>query len=540
MPNNNKMTGGAAVVAELIRHGVDTVFGIPGGQNLAIYDALRAEQSRIRHVMGRHEQGLAFMADGYARASGRVGVVIATSGPAVANLACGMGQATTDTSPLLAVTSAVSSRLIGKRRGGIHDCGDASDIMRPVCRHVRRCNSVEEIPAVLQELMHNLRAGRPGGAFCEVPCDVLDAQGEVEILPPLDVSRAKPQKKAVETAVKLLAAAQRPLLWVGTGATISGAGSEIVELAERLGAIIVHTSLGRGLVSSEHPQVVSIDGALMTEVNDVVAEADVVLAVGSMFKQEDTANWQTKFGEKLIHIDVDAEEIGRSYAAEIGIVADAKRALVDILAALPPGKPAPAAWVARGKQAEAARLERRRRHLPLEMQALDILRAAVPRDGILVCDRCNLGYSMYRCGPAYSPRSFQYPMGYGALGGALPQAIGAKLACPEKPVVCVIGDGGFQFTSAELATAAQEKVPFVIVLCNNGRYGAIRAAQDRNYGGRHFAVNLANPDFQMLAAAHGIPATRCDELESFARQLKTAIAANELRLIELTVDLADP
>lgn len=534
------ITGGAAVVAELLRHGVDTVFGIPGGQNLAIYDALQAEQGQIRHVMGRHEQGLGFMADGYARASGRVGVVVTTSGPAVANLACAMGQASTDTSPVLAIASSVSSKLIGKHRGGLHDCGDASDIMRPVCRHVRRCNSVEEIPGVLQELFHELRSGRPGGAFCEVPCDVLDAVAEVKIPPPLEITRLAPQKEPVEKAAVLLAQAQRPLIWVGTGATISEAGSEIVDLARRLGAIIVHTSLGRGLIPSNHPQVVSNDGALLTEVSETIADADVVLAVGTMFKQEDTVAWQTKFGKKLIHIDIDAEEIGRSYDATVGIVADAKAALSAILKILPDCKPADAEWVARGKQAEVARMAQRHRHSPLEMAALDALRTAVPRDGVLVCDRCSLGYWMYRCGTALTPRSFQYPMGYGGLGGALPQAIGAKLACPDKVVVCVIGDGGFQFTSAELATAVQEKVPIVIVLCNNGRYGAIRAAQDRNFAGRRFAVDLINPDFQMLAAAHGISASRCDSLDDFQMQLKAAIAANELRLVELTVDLADP
>lgn len=527
-------------MAELLRHGVDTVFGIPGGQNLAIYDALHGEQHRIHHVMGRHEQGLGFMADGYARASGRVGVVITTSGPAVANLACAMGQATTDTSPVLAIASAVSSELIGKRRGGLHDCGDAADIMRPVCRHVRRCNRVEDIPRVLQELFHLLRAGRPGGAFCEVPCDVLDTVGEMEILSPLNVEHTRPQKQSVTAAAELLAQAQRPLLWVGTGATVSGAGSEIAELAGRIGAIIVHTSLGRGLVRSDHPQVVSNDGALLTEVSETIADADVVLAVGTMFKQEDTAAWQTRFGNKLIHIDIDAEEIGRSYDVEIGIVADAKATLSALLEVLPNRVPAPVEWIDRGKQAEASRLAQRRRQSPTEMKALDILRDAVVGDGILVCDRCNLGYWMYRCGPAHAPRTFQYPMGYGGLGGALPQAIGAKLGCPDKTVVCVIGDGGFQFTSTELATAVQENVPIVIVLCNNGRYGAIRAAQDRHYAGRRFAVELTNPDFQMLAAAHGVSASRCDNLDEFETQLNAAIASNKLRLIEITVDLADP
>ncbi len=174
------------------------------------------------------------------------------------------------------------------------------------------------------------------------------------------------------------------------------------------------------------------------------------------------------------------------------------------------------------------------------MKALDILRAAVAGDGVLVCDRCSLGYWMYRCGPAHMPRTFQYPMGYGGLGGALPQAIGAKLACPERVVVCVIGDGGFQFTATELAAAMQEKTPFVIVLCNNGRYGAIRSAQDRNFAGRRYAVELTNPDFQMLAAAYGIAASRCDSLDDFQTQLKADVDSNELRLVELTVDLADP
>ena len=535
-----QMTGGEAVVTELLEHGVDTVFGIPGGQNLAIFDALSSRTDRIRNVLGRHEQGLAFMADGYARASGRIGTVITTSGPAVANLACAMGQATTDTSPVLAVASAVRTELIARGRGGLHDCGDALEVMRPVCRHVRRCSSVAEIPRTLQELIDKLRNGRPGAAFCEVPCDVLGNRADVEILRPLECRRAEPEQDAVAAAVDLLVRARRPLLLVGTGATISGAGPQIVDLTARLGAIIIHTVLGRGLVPADHPQVVSADGALVTEVSEVIAAADVVLAVGTMFKQEDTADWRMRPGEKLIHVDIDAEEIGRSYRPEVGIVADAKRGLAAILAQLPDRQPAPSEWIARGKQAEAARLARRREQSPTEMKVLDVLLDVAGRDAILACDRCSLGYWTFRCGPAYAPRSFFYPMGFGGLGGGLPQAIGAKLACPDKTVICVIGDGGFQFTGSELATAVQENVPIVVVLCNNGGYGAIRAAQDRDFGGRRFAVDLVNPDFQALAAAYGVPASRCDNPQEFEAGLRAAVDSGELRLVELTVDLADP
>jgi len=535
-----KMTGGEAVVAQLLAHDVDTIFGIPGGQNLAIYDALCSERARIRHLLGRHEQGLTYMADGYSRASGRLGVVTTTSGPGVANMACAMAQATTDTSSVLAVSSTVHSELIGKNRGGLHDHGESLEIMRAVCRYAVRCETVDEIPAAVHNLIVALRDGRPGGAYLEIPCDVLGERAAVEILPAGQRSRPAPDDNAVCQAVELLADAQRPVLWVGTGATLSDAGAEVAELAERLGAAVVMTVLGRGLLPADDPHVVMADGALMTEVSQFVAEADVVLAVGTMFKQEDTAAWEAQLGEQLIHIDIDPDEQGRSYSPTVSLVADAKAALAAILQQLPSRSPAPPAWIERGRQAEAARLDQRRSASPTEMQALDILRDAVPRDGVIVCDRCNLGYWFFRCGPSYVGRTFQYPMGYGGLGGALPQAIGSKLAQPFKPVVCVIGDGGFQFTGTELATAVQEQVPITIVLCNNQGFGAIRAGQDRGFGGRRYGVDLINPDFQKLAAAHGIPASRCDSLDEFADQLPAAVRAGDLRMVELTVDLADP
>lgn len=535
-----EMTGGEAVIAQLLAHQVDTMFGIPGGQNLAIYDALYSEQSRIRHLLGRHEQGLVYMADGYSRASGRIGVVTTTSGPGVANMACAMAQATTDTSSVLAISSTPHSELIGKNRGGLHDHGDSLEIMRAVCRYAERCQSVDAIPTAVHNMLVALQESRPGGAYLEIPCDVLATTGSVEILPRGERHRRLPEENAVQQAVELLSTAERPVLWVGTGATLSDAGPEVIDLAQRLGAAVVTTVLGRGLVAADDPHAVMTDGALVTDVSHFVAQADVLLAVGTMFKQEDTAAWETKLGEHLIHIDIDSQEKSRSYAPSVFLHADAKTALSAILRQLPPRNPAPATWAAQGKQAEAARLDQRRRDSPSEMQALDILRQAVPRNGIIVCDRCNLGYWFFRCGAGYLPRTFQYPMGYGGLGGALPQAIGSKLAQPSKPVVCVIGDGGFQFTATELATAVQENIPITIVLCNNKGFGAIRAGQDRGFAGRHIGVDLENPDFQKLATAYGIPATRCDTLDQFAETLPLAINSGQLQLVELTVNLADP
>ncbi len=540
MNSPQTMTGGQAVIAQLLAEGVDTIFGIPGGHNLPLYDALRQHAGQLRHVSARHEQGLAFMADGYSRSSGKVGVLTATSGPAVANLASPLGQASTDTSSVLAICSTVRSDLVGRNRGGLHDYGESLEIMRAVCRKAVRCDRVEEIPATIRELLDYLASGRPGAVYCEIPADILAAKGAVATVAPTPARRPTPDAQLVRDAASRLAQAQRPLLWVGTGATLSDAQAEVRELAARLGAVVVHTTLGRGLIPADHPQVAAIDGALSTEVNELIAAADVVLAIGTMFKQEDTANWSARMGDSLIHIDIDPTEMGRSYSPAVGLVGDARQTLRALLGEMPPSSPTPASWWGRAKQAEAARLANRRTKSPLEMQAVDVMHRVVPHDAVLICDRCNLGYWVYRCGWAWQPRSFQYPMGYGGLGGALPQAIGTKLAHPNKNVICVIGDGGFQFTGPELATAVQERTPITIVLCNNGGYGALRAGQDRNFGGQRFGVDLWNPDFQTIARAYGIPACRCDTLESFATELDSAIQANDLRLIELTVDLADP
>lgn len=534
-----KMTGGEAVIAALEAWGVEVAFGIPGGHNLAVYDAL-AKGTSIRHILGRHEQGLAFMADGYARACGKPGVVLVTSGPAVANLACAMGGATTDISPVLAIASTVRTDMVGKSRGGLHDCCEAIDIMRPVTRMARRAMSVQEIPQFIHELMQELTLGRPGGAFLEIPCDVMGAVDELEITPPAAGARKHPDARLIDQAIALLADAKKPVIIAGTGVVISGAEAEVAELAERIDAAVVTTTLGRGILPSDHPRSVMPDGAMVTAVSDYVESADVVLAVGTMFKQENTADWKAGFSGKLIHIDIDPEELGRSYQPHLGITADAKAALQAIINGLPKKNKDNGDWVADGKAAEADRIAKRWEGRPSGMVALDILRKSVPEDTILSCDRCNLGYWAYRCLPVYEPRTFFYPMGYGGLGGALPQAFGAKVARPDKPVVCVIGDGGFQFTATELAVAVQDNIPVTIVLCNNRAYGAIRANQDRNFGGRRFGSDLLNPDFPTLFKAYGIKSTLVDTLDAFGPALARGIASNELNMIELTVEIADP
>jgi thiamine pyrophosphate-dependent acetolactate synthase large subunit-like protein len=533
------LTGGQAVIDTLTANGIDTVFGIPGGHSFPVYAAL-AQARGLRHVLGRHEQGLGFMADGYARASGRIAAVSLTSGPAVGNISTALGEATTDTSPVLVIASTPAAAQVGKNRFGLHDLNDSLDLARVVARYAEHAASVEEISPKLAGLIGKLRYERPGGAYLQVPADVLAAQAEVEITCAPVQERREPAVREVTQAVELLRQAERPLIIAGTGALLSGAGEVIRRLAERLGAVVSTTVLARGLISGDLPYVIFPDGATPTEVDEVYTRADVVLALGTMFKQEDTANWNIRFGGKLIHVDIDAAEFGRSYRADVTIQADARATCEVFLSALYRPQPAGPEWAAYAQARQQTRLQSRRNRQGPDMAFAEEFRQVVPRDVMVFADRCNIGYWLFRCQPFYEPRTFHYPLGYGGLGGALPQAIGAKIACPERKVLCVIGDGGIQFTLSELAVAAQEQTPVTLVVSNNRCYGAIRAGLARNYNGLNFGTELLNPDFGKIAEAYGIPFLRITDRAQFLQSLSGELAHPRLCLIEFVNDIVDP
>ncbi len=533
-------TGAQAAVKALVEGGIEVVFGIPGGHSFPIYAAL-AEEPRLRHVLGRHEQGLGFMADGYYRATGKIAAVSVTSGPAVANLACAMGEITTDTSAALVVASTPRAELIGRNRFALHDLNDTLDLMRPVCRYVDHAASPDEIPGKIAALLRKLRTGRPGAAFLQIPTDVmaspLTAAPQSASVPP---AAALPEA-ALREAADLLRNARRPLIVAGTGTVISGAGPAVRTLAERLGAVVSTTTLARGVVPGSLPYVIFPDGPTSSQVNAVFERADVVLAVGTMFKQEDTCNWELTMGQQLIHIDIDADEFGRSYPASLSIQADARAACEALLNLCPAGDyPVDADWIAFAAQKMQGRLDDREQRQPTDMAFARAIRKAIPDDVMIFADRCNIGYWMSRCMPCERERTFHYPLGYGALGGALPQAIGAKIAAPERPVMAILGDGGAQFTLSELAVATQEAAPIILVVSNNHCYGAIRAGLTKNYNGLTFGTELTSPDYAGLAAAYGLAYRHFDDAEAFLKGLPEALADEKLILLEYENSIADP
>ena len=525
-----RMTGGEAVVRSLAAHGVDTVFGIPGTHNLGIYDALR-EMGSIRHILARHEQGAAFMADGYARASGKVGVCLSTTGPAALNTLASLGTAYSDSSPVLCIASEIPARGIGLGKGYLHECEDQLGSFAPVTKWRALADTVESIPGIMREAFAQMQSGRPRPVAVEIPCDTLDESEDVSILAAAGISRPAPEPGQVERAAALLQAARRPVIWAGGGVIGSGAGAELRQLAERLQAPVFTTVLGKGAVADDHPLAAGAT-ILHPAGREFVAECDVMLAVGTRFTEEESDRWGLRLPDTLIHVEIDPEEIDRNYAATLGVVGDARAALQlinDQLQELRREDNTIAAEVAALRHKVWRYCQER---APEGVELVQTLRKALPRETILVSDLTVAAYWCRRMLNIYEPRTNIYPWGFCTLGFGLPAAIGAKVARPDRPVVALCGDGGFMFNCQELAAAVQFDVPIITLVFNDEAYGVLRPQQEARYGAAH-AVDVVNPDFMGLAAAFGVDGCRVASIEQLGPAVAKAIEADRSALIEL-------
>jgi thiamine pyrophosphate-dependent acetolactate synthase large subunit-like protein len=533
-----RRTGGEWVVAALEAEGVRHVFGIPGVHNLAIYDAL-LRQDRITHILARHEQGAGFMADGYARASGRPGVIVVTTGPGATNALTPLVESQAGSQPVLLVMSDIPSALIGQDLGALHEVPNQIDCFRPVCRWADALRDGAEIPGAVQGAFHLFRTGRPGPVALSIPTDVLNAPVAARLTaagagrrPPCDIG-------LIEEASHYLARAERPLVVAGGGAIAADATGELRALAERLQAPVVTSVMGRGAIPETDPL---WQGVLPNRraTQEALEAADVVLSVGCRFSHRSTKglllNLAFRPDQALIQIDLDPRTIGRMHVPALGIVGDARDGLSGILATLPAGAPAARwDWTALRRARDA----RSPRYTTVVDGLLRALREAVPADGIFVGDQTCLNYWMEWHLPILAPRTFLYPIGSATLGYGVPAAIGAKVAQPDRPVVVVVGDGGLLFTGAELATAAKYRLPVVFVVMNDQDYGAIRYLQARLYGrtGEHA---LVGPDVLALARAFGVEAYRAPDDDALRSTLDKALALGGPALVEVPVAVEPP
>uniref|UniRef100_A0AAU3I913 5-guanidino-2-oxopentanoate decarboxylase n=1 Tax=Streptomyces sp. NBC_01393 TaxID=2903851 RepID=A0AAU3I913_9ACTN len=522
------LTGGEALVRALSAHAVTRAFGIPGTHNLEIYRHLSAYG--IRHVLTRHEQGAGYAADGYARATGRPGVVITTSGPALLNAAAAVGQAYSDSVPLLVVSPGMPLRHPRLATGLLHETRSQTEALRGVAAFSHRVSSVAEIDAAVARAFTLFRAGRPRPAHIEIPLDLLESveeTGPVRVTPP--VVPLAPAPLAVERAAEALREARRPALVLGGGAR--GAAVPGLALAERLGAPVLTTANGKGIVPETHPLAVGVS-LHSPAVRNWLAERDAVLAVGTELAESDFWSAPPALNGALIRVDLDPDQMYAGLAADFAVVGDARLSLTALLAAFerPGGNDGHARVPVEDPVRRAAALRAARNAETAGRDArwipyLRAVRSVLAHDAVITSDSARCCYygalPHLPLGPA---GRYLHPTGYGTLGYALPAAIGAKAACPGREVVALSGDGGLQFTVQELATAVQLRLPLPVVVFDNGGYGEIRDEMAAR-GDTPTAVDLAPVDLPALARAYGGQGTHAygpDELSTaLAEALRT-------------------
>jgi thiamine pyrophosphate-dependent acetolactate synthase large subunit-like protein len=537
---SSRTIGGAALVESLERLGVELVFGLPGVHNLPIWKAL--SDSSIRLVGVRHEQTAAYAADGYARATGRLGVAVVTTGPGAANTLGATGEAMAASSPVLVIATdtATTVRREGVYRGTLHETRDQTAMFVPVTKAARALGSAEEIAGAVLELGAEALSAPSGPVYLGVPTNLLSEEvtaGEPAVLRPGPQTSPAVSGGALDRAGKLLADASAPLIWAGGGALRAGAGPLVGELAVKLAAPVLTTFMGRGLLGPEHPCAVP-GPAHAPEVGALWDEADLVVAIGSDFDGTNTQNWQMPPPPRLIAVNVDEADASKSYVPDLTLVGDARVVLQQLvprvgardgLAALEQRLAAigsaVSAWV-HDDDEEAARF-------------LEIVHRALPPDAVVVTDMCIPGYWLAGYWQVPRPRKLGYPLGWGTLGFGFPASLGAALA-GAGPTVCVCGDGGFMYACGELATVVQEGIPLTIVVVDDGGYGMLRFDQELA-GEEPFGVDLVGPDFVALAGSFGLPAISVEGFGAeFERALRRSLAAAEPNMIVVRASLKPP
>ena len=526
-----QLTGGQALVQSLKREGIDTIFGLPGVQLDWAFDALYDEQDHFRIYHTRHEQATAYMADGYARSTGKIGTSLVVPGPGLLNITAALSTAYACNSPVLAISGQIRSDLIGVGRGVLHEVPDQLEFMNSVTKWAGRAMKPEEVPGIVREAFRRLTSGRPRPVEIEIPPDVLEATGEVTLLEPGPEPVLAPDSDAIDRAAQALGRAERPLIFAGGGIIGGNASSELLRLAELLEAPVVMTSNGRGAVSDRHYL-----GQGPFAGKDLVPGADVVLAVGTRFVMPATLPWGVKPEQTVIQIDIDPEEVGRNYTPQIGIVGDARVSLTQL--------------AERAQRYNRKRPSRREELTALKARLTDqlssvhpqsdfgnVLRDELPDDGILVSEMTQVGYWSNQGFPVYQPRTYITPGYQGTLGYGFATALGVKAGNPNKKVVSINGDGGFMYTVQELSTMVRHGINLVTVVFNDNAYGNVRRIQTEQFNGRTIASDLLNPDFVKLVESFGIEGRRAKGPEGLRSALRESLAADRPVLIEVPVEM---
>jgi len=532
------MTGGHAVVQQLVAEGVDTVFAVPGMQVMHIYDGF-LEAPEINLITCRHEQTAVFAADGYARTRSVPGVALVVPGPGAYNAGAAMATAMAGNSPVLLLSGQIASHELYGGRGSLHEINDQLEFMAPVTKWRQRTDSASEISGLIHEAFKQLKTGRPQPVEVEIPHDFLGESREFDSIEREEYPRPGVLADHVSEASDLMAAAKRPLIWVGDGVVRAGASDELEKLATALGAPVLHSRDAQGALPDTHPLAFGVPspgyGDPATE--ELLTAADVILVVGSRFAKSETSRWDIATSQKIVHIDIDPTIPGESYDPVVSIIGDARVALFALNAELEKH-----AFASDWDPELLAVVRVRRRELlrarfPEQVAMFEDLRKRLPDDTVMVGGVTVGSRWMGSAFDILHPGTLTSASYMTTLGYAFPLALGVKAGSPNRSVIALCGDGGFSYAIGDLATAVQHRINLVTVLFNNGKYGASQNDQvDGRFGGRVIGTNLVNPDFVALAESFGVVGVRVNQLKDLPAAISDATTAGQPVLIDVVGD----
>jgi acetolactate synthase-1/2/3 large subunit len=531
--------GAEGVVQALKDAGVDTIFGIPSIHNISLYDVLRRDPS-IRHIQCRHEAAATHMADGYARATGKLGVIVSSTGPGAGFTLSSLQEAWGSCSPVLMITTDIDAAKIGKGLGVLHELEEQGSLFRTVTKKTFCVRPGDDFRATTQEAIQLALSGRPGPVCMQAPTDLLAGEAAASsTVAATATADSAPLPDRLSEAVTLLRRAKQPVILIGTDAARADIAADITALAEAACAPVIGSTAAKGVIAEDHP--LSFGNAARRMVTKEIApQCDVALAIGTRMREVDAKRRGLVLPEEVIHVDWDERWIGKNFPTNVPLVGDL-RAITKELRRQLEGEPYSGPRqqrVADWRQQDNAERARLSQELP-EVRFLDVIRKTLPRDSHLVIDNAQLAYWSEYFYPSYRANGVIGAKGSGLLGFSFPGAIGARVARPDTPVVCIIGDGGFMYTAQELATCVRHKIGFPLIVVNDNAFGVIGYLQRTAYQ-EEFEAKLTNPDFVAFANSFGVAATRVRTPEELGAALDKTLASGEMRLIELQLSIATP
>ena len=535
-----RMTGGQMVLDRLEVHGVDLVFGVISIHTLNLFDALFDRQDRMRHLGGRTELACGFMADGYARSSGKPGVVFTSSGPGAANSIHSMGEAYHSSSPVLQITTNVEREYLDRMLGITHEPKEQLQMFRSVTDWNSLVEDLESIPGQIDEAFVRFKTRRPRPIELEIPTDLLGERAEASDLQTPEAEPPRATDAQIEEVIHEIGQANHPLIWAGEEISSIGGTQELVRLAEALGVPVVTADGAKDAFPEDHP--LSLGTALgeriwgRNPVHEFIGNCDLVIALGAALPFRTTLGIGIEIRGRLVQVVLDPRSLGRNYPVSVGITANARIVANQLLDALADKEQTKAgAYLAEVRQLKRNIEQDLGEQWPNEVRAMEAIRSVLPRQTITCWDTTVPTSRASRAFRVYQPRTFMNPYGWVGIGFSFPAALGAKAANPTVPVVCFSGDGGFQYCLSELATAAQYNLNITVVMFNDDAWGVLKGFQERSFQGRLIGTKLVNPDFTKLVEAYGFSAKRVDTVRDLVPALEEAVSAPELTFLEVRI-----